>query len=208
MLPRTFDPLFKSHAGNIPVTYLRALTQRESSFNPNDTQGPAWGLMQIVESVRNSFNKMRGTSYSRGDLLNPSVNVMMATDLLNRIQKAYAKHSDPNMKPDWSNPEYVKLLTAGWNAGYSEAAGVGKVASWLEARGIPVTHDNVYKYAASAGGVRFLSEIGRRDWHRSVSNLYFAEGGDERLFKGKGLLFAAGAVGIVGLYTLYRITQS
>lgn len=201
MLPRTYDPLFKRYAGNLPVTYLRALTQRESSFNPRDTQGPAWGLMQIVESVRNSFNKRRGTGYSRGDLLNPQVNVMMATDLLNRIQAAYARHPDPNMKPDWSNPEFIKLFTMGWNAGYSEAAGVGKVASWLEARGIPVTHDNVQKYAAQAGGIRFLSEPGRRNWQRSVADLYFAEGGDERR---KTIVYVALAGTLVAAYGFYR----
>ena len=204
MLPRSYDPLFLRYAGNLPVTYLRALTQRESGFNAGDTKGPAWGLMQIVETVRNSYNRRRGASYGRGDLLNPSVNVMMATDLLNRIQTAYSKHKDPNMKPDWSNPEYVKLLTAGWNAGYSEAAGVGKVASWLEARNIPVTHDNVYKYAAQAGGIRFLrisEQPHRREWHRSVANLFYAEGGDER---NKALVYALLAAGVVGVYGIYR----
>lgn len=169
-----FDPLFAKHKGSLPVPFLRALSKRESNMNPADTQGPAWGLMQVVEVVRNSWNKRKPSqALARVDLLNPDINVKVASDLLNRITLAYSKHSDPNMKPNWSNPEFVKLVVAGWNSGYSEGGGVGKVASYLERRGIPVTHDNVFKYAAAAGGTRFLQESGRQNWQRSVADLYF-----------------------------------
>jgi len=156
------------------VPFLRALSKRESNMNPNDVQGPAWGLMQVVEVVRDSWNKRKPSqALARQDLLNPDINVKVATDLLNRIAIAYAKHPDPNMKPDWSNPEFVKLLVAGWNSGYSEGGGVGKVASFLEKRGIPVTHDNVFKYAAQAGATKHLQTSGRLNWQRSVADLYF-----------------------------------
>lgn len=156
------------------MPFLRALSKRESNMNPSDTHGPAWGLMQVVEVVRNSWNKRKPSqAISRTDLLNPAINVRVATDLLNRISKAYAKHPDPNMKPDWSNPEFVKLLVAGWNSGYSEGGGVGKVARYLEGRGIPVTHDNVFKYAGAAGATKHLQTSGRQNWQRSVADLYF-----------------------------------
>lgn len=131
--------------------------------------------MQVVEVVRDSWNKRKRDNVSRYDLLDADTNVKIASDLLNRIQVAYAKHPDPNMKPDWANPEFVKLVTAGWNSGYSEAAGVGHVASYLESRGIPVTHDNVFRYAAEAGGTRHLSNPAKQQWQRTVADLYFSQ---------------------------------
>lgn len=174
-LSNQFDSIFAKYGGQVPVAYLRALGYRESQLNPNESQDPAWGLLQVVESVRNGYNSRYGASYTRSDLLDPAINTKIAADLLNRIAKAYAKHSDPNMKPDWSNPEFVKLLTAGWNSGYSEAAGVGHVASWLEAHGIPVTHDNVFQYAGQAGGTVHLQNGSKQTWQRSVADLYFAQ---------------------------------
>jgi soluble lytic murein transglycosylase-like protein len=168
--------LFEKHAGRLPVPFLRALAKRESNMDPNDTQGPAWGLMQVVEVVRNSWNQRKpGQAVSRPQLLDPNTNVKIATDLLNRIAGQYTKHPDPNMKPDWSNPEFVKLLVAGWNSGYSEAGGVGRVARYLRERGIPVTHDNVFRYASAAGATKHLQNPGRQRWQRSVADLYFRQ---------------------------------
>jgi len=200
MLPTTFDPIYRKYAGDVPVTLLKALTQRESGFNPSDASGPAWGLMQITEVVRNSYNSRYRTSYSRADLLNPEVNIKMATELLNRIAEGYAKHPSPNMRTNWSNPEFVKLVLAGWNSGYSEGGGVGKVASFLEARGIPVTHDNVFAYASSAGATTQLQKDDKRRWQAGVSSLYFAEGGDER--GARTLLYVVATVGLI--YGAYR----
>jgi hypothetical protein len=176
-LPRTYDPIFAQYAGRLPVNYMRALSKRESNLNPSESKDPAWGLMQVVPSVRESHNKRRGTSYTKLDLLNPHINTKIASDLLNRIVIAYQKHPDRNMREDWYNPEFVKLVTAGWNSGYSEAAGVGHVASYLESRGIPVTHDNVFRYASAAGGTKHLSNTRKRDWQRTVVDLFYAEGG-------------------------------
>jgi hypothetical protein len=131
--------------------------------------------MQIVPVVRESWNKRKGESWTHDDLLNPELNVRIAADLLNRIITGYQKHPSKNMKADWSNPEFVNLLVAGWNAGYSEAGGVGRVASYLEERGIPVTHDNIYKYAQAAGATKFLSMPGRLTWQKSVTDLYFRQ---------------------------------
>lgn len=193
-----FDHLFRRHGGSIPVAYLRALAQRESSMNPGDTRGPAWGLMQITESAR------AGTGYSRADLLNPEINVKIATDLLRKIIRGYRGHPSKNLQANWSNPEFIKLLTMGWNAGYSEGGGVGKVATYLEQRGIPVTHDNIRQYAvaAGAGGARFLSDLGRRDWQRSVAELYFQQPDVPRSGFGT-MIGAAVAVGLGLLLARY-----
>lgn len=198
MLPTTYDLLFKQYAGGIPTTFMKALAQRESNFNPRNASGPAWGLMQITEVVRNSFNQRFGTGYSRSDLLDPRVNVRMAGDLLRRIVTAYNQHPAPNMKEDWSNPEYVKLVLAGWNSGYSEGGGVGKVARYLYARGIPVTHDNVFRYAGAAGATSQLQRDDKRRWQAGVASLYFAEGGPGAPV----LLYAAVTAGLI--YGIYR----
>lgn len=175
---RTYDAIFARHAGAIPVNYLRALAYRESSLNPRETGGSYWGLLQVgLNNVLPSYNARHGTNYTGSDLLNPDVNVKIAADLLNRIAVAYAKHPSANMKPNWHNPEFVKLLTAGWNSGYSESGGVGRVATYLEQRSIPVTHDNVFTYAAAAGATKHLSNPTKHQWQRSVADLFYKEGG-------------------------------
>jgi len=175
VLPSTYDPLFRKYAGRLPVAYLRALGKRESDLNPRSSEGAAWGLLQVIPAVLASHNKRHGTSYSREDLLDPENNVKIAADLLNRIVVAFGKHPSPNLKEDWSNPEFVKLVTAGWNSGYSEAGGLGRVADYLEARGIPVTHDNAFRYAAVAGATEHLSNAAKQSWQRGVASLYFAQ---------------------------------
>lgn len=157
------------------MAYLRALSKRESNLNPNESHDPAWGLMQVVPVVRESYNRRFGTTYNKQDLLDPEINVQLASELLNRIVKQYGAHPDKNLKEDWANPEFVKLVTAGWNSGYSEKAGVGRVASHLEARGIPVTHDNVFQHAAEAGATRHLQNSTKYTWQRSVADLYFGQ---------------------------------
>lgn len=170
-----FDPLFRKHAGRLPVAFLRALAKRESNLNPAEADWPAYGLMQVVPVVRESYNKRRGASLRHDDLLEPDINVKVAADLLNRIVIAYGKHRDPNLQADWSNPEFVKLVVAGWNSGYSEAAGVGHVADYLEARSIPVTHDNVFAHAQAAGATRHLQNPSKQAWQRSVAALFFRQ---------------------------------
>jgi hypothetical protein len=174
-LPTAFDGLFARHASALPIAFLRALAKRESNMNPHEAKDPAWGLLQVVPSVRLSYNERRGTSYTQQDLLDADVNVTIATDLLNRIVIAYDKHPSRNMKADWRNPEFVNLVVAGWNSGYSEAAGVGHVASYLEQRGIPVTHDNVFRYAKAAGATKHLQNPQKQAWQKSVTQLYFQQ---------------------------------
>lgn len=175
-LSSTFDSLFAKHGGRIPVAYLRALSFKESGQNPNSCARAACGLLQVVDSVvLPGFNARYGTGYTRSSLLDPEINIRVGADLLNRIAQAYARHPDPNMQTDFSNPEFVKLLTAGWNSGYSEGGGVGKVASYLESRGLPVTHDNVFAHAGAAGATTHLQNAAKKSWQASVAALFAAQ---------------------------------
>lgn len=180
-LPTTFDPLFARYAGNIPVAFLRALAQRESGMNPAAANAgslnAARGLMQVIGVARESFNQRHGTHYTPQDLLNPEVSIRIGADLLQRIVGYYQDWAAdaPNLREDWSNPEFVKLVVAGWNAGYSRGGGVQKVVAYLKSRGIPVTHDAVYQHAAAAGAVQYLQLPARAAWQRSVADLFYAQ---------------------------------
>jgi len=197
-LTSKWDPTFRAHAGRVPVPFLRALAKRESDFNPNETGASYRGLLQVgINNVLPSYNQRRGTAYTANDLLNPDVNVKIAADLINRIAVAFDKHPSPNMKIDWTNPEFVKLVLAGWNSGYSEAGGVGKVASYLEARGIPVTHDNVFAHAGAAGATVHLQNLAKQRWQRGVADLYFAQ--PDAPTAASGFLLKASVAVLLGL---------
>jgi len=148
---------------------------------------------------------------------------MIASELINRIARSYrslAKESPQlmrNMIPDFSNKEFVKLLLAGWNSGYSRAkyGGVQYVARWLAKRGIPVTHDNVFIYAGDAGASKWLrgdentDAARKRRWQRGVASLYFKQP-DYSAKPPKNLYAVRGSIslplivlmGIVGLFVV------
>lgn len=201
--PTTFDPLFRRYGGSeIPVAYLRALAQRESGMNPRANAGKAaaQGLLQITTTARESYNQRHGTAWTRDDMLDAERNVAVATDLLRNIMAAYRVRKDVNFRPNWSNPEWVKLLTAGWNAGYSSGGGVGRVAGYLEQRGQRVTHDAVVANAAAAGAVSYLASPARAQWHRSVADLFFAQPDRPR-----GLTFAGALMAAAVAWGAYRL---
>ena len=175
---RRFDDLFREFGRGLPVAYLRSLAKRESNLDPSDQEGPAWGLLQVVEVVRRDYNERNGTRYSRRDLLDPRINATIAAELLTRIIRSYERnHSDvPNMRLDWGNPRFVELLTFGWNAGYSERGGLGRVVRFLEERDIEdITIDTVFAAAKTAGAARFLSMQQRLRWSKSVARLHAQE---------------------------------
>lgn len=178
-LSTAYDPIFRRYQGRLPVAFLRALAQRESGMNPSSvnpgSENAARGLMQVVGVARQGYNEKHGTRYTPADLLDPAVSVRIAGDLLNRIVGYYQAYPSKNLKEDWSNPEFVKLVVAGWNAGYSKGGGVQKVVQYLEARGIPVTHDAVFAHADAAGAVRYLQDPKRRAWQRSVADLFYQQ---------------------------------
>lgn len=177
-LPRTFDPIFAAHARGIPIAYLRSLAARESDLRPDLATGPAWGLMQVMPTVLDTFNKHHGTAFRRADLLNPEINVRIATHTLRTIINGYRQfHPEvPNLLEDWRNLRFVELLTFGWNAGFSERGGVGLVASYLSRLGFTdITIDLVHAHAAAAGASRHLSNEKKVRWCKGVARLYQRE---------------------------------
>ena len=171
-------------------------------MNPSESRDPAWGLMQITPVVQRGFNKRYRTNYAKQDLLNPEVNVQIASDLLNRIVRSLKKfHTDPNLQENWNNPEFVALMVASWNSGYSEAGGLGRTARYLEERGIPVTHSSVFAHAGAAGATRHLQNPAKQRWQRDVVDLYFQSGGPGRNLL-TGLLLLS-----VGGFVLWRLMK-
>ena len=176
-LTHRFDAVFDRYRGEIPIEYLRALVDRESNFEPKQRTGSAIGLMQIIPVVLDDYNTRNGTHYKPEHLVDPSINVAIGCELLVIIIASYAGHSHvPNLQADWSNLRFVELLTFGWNAGFSEAGGVGRVARYLEHRGVTnLTIDVVSQNASPAGASKHLSNAAKVKWCKSVAALYARE---------------------------------
>lgn len=178
LYPESYDPLYRKNCAGIPLPYLRALTKNESDFNPNEQSGPAWGLMQVVTSVREGYNKRFSKSYTREDLLNPDVNTRIACDLIRKIAGALSRNH-PKALPngaDWRDPRFAQLVTFGWNAGYSEAAGVGYMLGQLEGRFLAseITIDKIQEQAPFfPKATRHLSNAGKVSWCKKVVANYF-----------------------------------
>lgn len=178
---RRYDAIFAEHGHELPVAYLRALAVRESGMQPNRVTGDARGLLQVIGPVRDFYNRRHETSYRPADLFDPAINVRIASFALATIIEAWAKrYSDvPNLRPDWTNPEFVALVTFGWNAGWSDEAGVGRVVRHLT-RELNVydtiTVDSVHKIARHVpGATKHLSNPRKVAWVKSVVRLYLAE---------------------------------
>lgn len=175
---RRFDAVFERYRGTIPLSYLRALVDRESNGRPDVRTGSAVGLMQIVPVVLADYNKRHGTAYQSAQLVDPATNVAIGCELLRLIANSYRKNHPhvPNLQPDWSNPRFVELLTFGWNAGFSEAGGVGRVARYLEKLGaIDITLDQITAHARVAGASKHLSNSAKVAWCKSVVALFMRE---------------------------------
>jgi hypothetical protein len=187
LAPRTFDSIFATFGHGLPVPYLRALALRESDMNPRESSGPAWGLLQVIEVVRLDYNQRTGGKYTRQDLLDPKVNVTIATSALATILHSYAQNHPriKNLQADWSNPHFVQLLTFGWNAGWSERGGVGRVSKFLEQRGVlDQTLDVIHKASGDAGASAHLANPAKVAWSKSVAAQYFRELAAEQKFHG------------------------
>jgi soluble lytic murein transglycosylase-like protein len=175
---RQFDAVFERYRGELPIEYVRALVERESDGFPAARAGSAIGLMQIVPVVLADYNKRHGKAIRSEQLVAPAVNVAIGCDLLRLIIASYRKHHPriPSLQADWNNPRFVELLTLGWNAGFSEAGGLGRVARYLEqlgARDIDV--DLVAAHARLAGATKHLSNPAKLAWSKSVVALYQRE---------------------------------
>lgn len=175
---RRFDEVFERYRGEIPIEYVRALVERESDGHKAVRTGSAIGLMQIVPVVLADYNKRHGKAIRSEQLVAPAINVAIGCDLLRLIIASYRKHHPriPSLQADWNNPRFVELLTFGWNAGYSEAGGLGRVARYLEqlgARDIDV--DLIAAHAKLAGATKHLSNPAKLAWSKGVAALYQRE---------------------------------
>jgi len=172
-----YDDIFRTEGHGIPVPFLCALARRESNNNPSEATGPAWGLLQVgidsrAGNVLKEYNSRNGTDYQPSDVLDPRINVRVATDLLARIVRLYRAKG---LVEDWQNANWAGLVVAGWNSGYSTKAGVLRVVDYLRERAIPVTLDSVYSNAKAAGATKHLQSPKKREWQRSVVQAYFRE---------------------------------
>lgn len=182
---RQFDPVFERYRGNLPIEYLRALVERESNGQPSVRAGSAIGLMQIVPVVLDDYNKRHGTTYRSEHLTHPATNVAIGCELLRLIVDSYRKNHPriTTLQADWNNPRFVELLTFGWNAGFSEAGGVGRVARYLEGLGaVDITIDQVAAHAKLAGASKHLFNPAKIAWCKSVVALYQRERALTRAF--------------------------
>jgi hypothetical protein len=181
LAPRTYDDVFARCGRGLPISYLRALALHESDMRPRLADGPAWGLLQVIEVVREDHNRRERANYTRPDLLDPAINATIAASAIALIAKSYATNhpSSRNMATDWRNPQFVALVTYGWNAGWSERAGVGRVASYLEQRGVEVNINAVFDAAKAAGASPHLWNPAKLAWCKLVTRQYFVELADE-----------------------------
>ena len=71
----------------------------------------------------------------------------------------------------------------GWNAGFSQAGGVGRVARYLEGLGaLDITIDQVSAHAQLAGASKHLSNPAKVAWCKGVVALYLRERALARAF--------------------------
>ena len=81
---------------DIKPSYILAIIQTESAFNPNAISHiPAFGLMQIVPNTAGKDIKAyltgKKSKPSKDELINPSNNILMGTTYIKIIQSRYLK---------------------------------------------------------------------------------------------------------------------
>lgn len=175
-LPKTWDAIFEKRL-SVPVEYARALTWLESGQDPRQKTGSHWGLFQVGPENLADYNKASGTSWTMEDMLDPDRNAQVFAFESERIRAALV---GAGLAENWQDRNWVRLFTAGWNSGYSNTAGVGKVLRWLKANGKELTHDNVFMFAKQAGGHWTLQSgnskaAAKYKWQRDVAATYAAE---------------------------------
>lgn len=179
MTSQKFDKVFEKEGHGLPVPFLRALAKRESNLNPKDDKGPAWGLLQVginanAGNVLSSYNHRHGTSLTKSDMLDPAKNVRVASDLLSRIVAMYKREG---IATNWDNGNFIGLVVAGWNSGYSAKAGTVKVIRHLVKNGLPVTHENLFRHSLAAGATKHLRNAKKLAWQQGVVRLALKEFG-------------------------------
>lgn len=182
-----FDALFDQYRGEVPLSFVRALVKSESDFDPDSDmrektrdlpparRSTAVGLFQVMDFVLSDYNKARGTSWTLDDLKGregAERNTQVGTDLLRRILSVYRRH--PSLQPAWSDPRFLALLYAGYNAGY---VGVARLVGKMEAAGVSpdrVTVDTVNQaakamLAAGDKSAQYLADDKRLAYWKKVA---------------------------------------
>lgn len=184
-LTRRFDDLFRQHGQGLPVAYLRALAYAESGLNPSDPKG----LINVVPIALADYNRRHPEAPIGPDRMrDPASNIRVAADILRAIVGSYRRnHGDvPNLIEDWGNPRFVELLTLGWNAGFSELAGVGRVVRYLmvqpqASRPAAVTVDVIAANARTYDASAHLSNPRKLAFAKRVAATYAHEVERDRL---------------------------
>ena len=94
--PMPFLSIYRRHAANVnlPVSLLLAVSRQESAFNPRAvSRAGARGLMQMLPSTAKAVAKrVRVSSPSNQDLLDPDANVRLASHHLAALMARHGRH--------------------------------------------------------------------------------------------------------------------
>lgn len=154
MFSSKYDSIIERYRGALPLAFVKAVIQYESSFNPSNRTGSYIGLMQLGPSVREDYG------ITEADCLNPETNIRVGCTKLNRIVQAYGQSA--NMRPDWYSADYAALVYLGYNAGSSASAGVQYVTNVLGRLGIRPTAENVYTAVINGSAPNATSHLGNK----------------------------------------------
>ena len=185
LFPTTFDPVFRGCP--LPNPYLRALAKHESDFNASENTGCCIGLLQVHDVVRQDFNRRNGTALDRAQLLDPTVNVLVACDHLMTIGRALARNHpafvrrDSSGGIDFTDRTSVGIFTLAWNAGHSEGSGMGRALTVLESQGfraqdLLTTLDRIRIVAQQNASVSdFLADPNKHGFAQRVTRDFFRQ---------------------------------
>jgi len=174
--PTSLDAMFKKLGQGLPVAFLRVLAYHESRMKADAQSGSHRGLFQVSPTVLKEYNQAKGTKFTKSDLFEMDTNTTIAAWYLNRIIRAYNASGYRALKgPNWLSREWVKLLVAGWNSGWSKAGGVQKVVKWLKDHGDKIDHDQVFRKSKLAKATRHLSNKKKWAWQRKVAHDFIKE---------------------------------
>jgi len=148
-------------------------------MNPHDRLG----LINVVPKALAGYNERHPKArISPDEMRDPAKNITVAADHLRVIIDSFRRHHPdvPNLVENWSNLHFVRLLTASWNAGHSESAGVGRVVRYLKAqpagsRPTVITIDAIFDAAARAQATKHLSNPRKLAYAKGVVAAFVRE---------------------------------
>lgn len=180
--PTDYDSIIEAKRGTLPLEFVKALIHNESGFDPRAARNPrntgaARGLMQVVGVVRIDYNLRHHTNYSPDDMFVPAINIEIGCHALQSIIANYSRFHPASLATDWNNKRWVEIVVFGWNAGYSESRGVGRIVGLIEKNGGPVTIDHICTVAQSDPVVSpHVCNWSKVSWSKHVANDFFGVG--------------------------------